>query len=115
MWVQTDELQYVKKIDQNKYNIIECVYFQDGSYTYGVNHIDLEEYTDDDLNEEVQGYYESLKEVVNEYGDDWRQVVSEIIAENECNLDYGFKNIHELARDLKNRFGIEVEEYLLED
>ena len=115
MWIKTDELQFVEKINQNEYEIIECVSFPDGSYTYGVNYIDLEKYTDDELNTEVQGYYGELEEVINEYGDSWRQVVAEIIAENSDNLDNRLDNIHELADDLKINFGIEVDSYLLEN
>ena len=111
-WFQTDELQWVKKIDENNFTVLEVTMFEltlHKNYTLQVVDVDISALTDDELNEEIDGYYNSLEQVKESYPDDWKQIVAEIIAENtEVNLenDKSFDTEELLLKYLKVEFGI---------
>lgn len=111
-WFQTDELQWVKKIDENNFTVLEVTTFEltlHKNYTLQVVDVDISALTDDELNEEIDGYYNSLEQVKESYPDDWKQIVAEIIAENtEVNLenDKSFDTEELLLKYLKVEFGI---------
>lgn len=108
MWVQTDELQFVKTVNENEFEIIETIDVAGEFYVVDWLIIDLDEY---DLESEVKGYYDSLEEVKSIYNDDWRMIVAEIIAENHASISEGTKlnNLEEVKDFLKNKYGITVQ------
>lgn len=86
-WLKTDEKQFVKKLDDSKFMIYdEIAYGDDNEYTdvfYG--EVDIADYSDEELNKLVRGYYKDINEVKEIYSheDEWKQVVAEIIAEQD--------------------------------
>lgn len=112
MWEQTDEFQFVKKIDDNEFKVIETVSFPDGHFEYGVFYFDFSDYNKEELSKQVRGYYDSLEEVQEIYGSDWKQIVAEILAENESGdsgtTDNVFSSEEELKKNLFYEHGIVV-------
>ncbi|PGK52062.1 hypothetical protein CN918_30185 [Priestia megaterium] len=118
-WSQTDDYQWVKEEGNRQYWVIDIVFFpndeDDGKpedYTYYVKDITvyMDDFTDEELEEEVSAYYpDGLKEVKETYGEHWEGIVAECIAENEyCDLNNtNFDTLKELAAYLKERYGIE--------
>lgn len=104
MWEQTDELQFVKKISDNEWEVIEVINVCENFYVVNKLEIDLKDY---DLECEVQGYYQSLTEVKETYLDDWKQVVVEIIAENSASLNgVKIESYSNVEKHLKNKYEI---------
>ena len=95
-WEQTDDLQFVKRIDEDNFKIIETTSYPDGSYSYGVINIDIAEYSEEDLDYEARGYYGSLKEAKELYGSDWKIVMAEVIAEQTMYAEPFFDNLEKL-------------------
>ena len=61
MWEQTDELQFIKRVDSTygDFQVIETIDVAGEFYVVDCLIIDLDDY---DLESEVRGYYDSLEE-----------------------------------------------------
>lgn len=111
MWEQTDEFQFVKRISENRFEVLETVLVGEGYELWHID-IDLNIYNEDDLEKEVRGYYSSFSEVKEIYKDDWKQIVAEIIAENDASSSSGgeyLKNVEELKKRLQEEYEIELQ------
>lgn len=95
-WEQTDDLQFVKRIDEDNFRFIETTIYPDDTCSYGVIDIDIAEYSEEDLDYEARGYYGSLKEAKELYGSDWKIVMAEVIAEQTMYPVHFFDNLREL-------------------
>ena len=69
-----DNNQYVKKISNTEFMIID---------NNRIHEIDIDDYTNLEIREHISGYYSSLEELQEMYGDDSNQVIAECIAEQE--------------------------------
>lgn len=69
----SDTNQYVKKMSDSVFFIIENNKFHS---------ISLSDYSKEQLEEYVSSYYNNLDHVKEEYGKKWKQIVAEIISEN---------------------------------
>jgi hypothetical protein len=111
MWIRTDELQWVKRISMNKFEIIDvATHLDNGFYLKHIN-VDFDNYSEDELKHEISGYYESISQIKDKYGDnDWLQIIAEIIAENEPidNTHLFFEEKDVMNNYLKKEYGIEI-------
>lgn len=91
-WICTDDdyMQYCKKIGKNKFKFVEKVWldlcrddegYPDKAYTVKSALIDLNDYTKDDIKTYITGYYHSLDELKEMYGNDSNQIIAECIFE----------------------------------
>lgn len=110
-WVKTDDLQWVKRIGEDEFEVVGITLYE--NYTLYESDVDLLQFSEEDLEEEVQGYYDSLKDVKENYPTNWKQIVAEIIAENAATNSIGginFTNLKEVYEHLKKYYHIENEE-----
>lgn len=113
-YIKTDDLQWVKSISEDEYEVIEVskhnIHNDTCFFVQQVN-VNIKEYPVKELEELIYGYYPSLEYVKNHCGDMWKQIVAEIIAENES-LDINdaatFYEEQELAEHLLKTFGIQM-------
>ncbi len=66
--------QWIKKITETNFLVYEKERLFD---------IELNEYTEEELLDEVSGYYSSLGEIKMLYGEDANQIIAECIAESD--------------------------------
>lgn len=100
-WVQTDDLQAVRKLCDKKYEEVEVIMIagQDAindTNRYRVSHqiIDLDDYTEDEIISNIRFYgYSSINQIKMVYGESsYRQIIAECIAENNPEeIDKAFK------------------------
>lgn len=83
-WEQVDDTQFVRKIDENTFEIYDkMAYGENNKYSdIFFGEINIKDYTDENLGEEVKYYYKDLATVKEIYGEEWKQIVAEIIVEN---------------------------------
>lgn len=116
---RTDELQFVAQESQNEFTVLETTYFPDNKrYVLQEVSVDIDAYTEQKLEEIVDGYYDSLAQVKEEYSDAWKQIVAEIVAEQQQIFEWDkvFDSRKELFEHLKKEYGIEsTPEDLMED
>lgn len=112
MWEQTDELQFVKTIKQNKsYEVVETIDVARQFYVVDIVYVELDDYSDSELSKEVGAYYESLEEIKSIYKKDWGLIVAEIIGENSASLSDGkrLENYSDVVGYLKKEYEIIVQ------
>jgi len=80
-WIQTDELQWVMRLSEDVFRVIDITRTPDEDCWITDIEVDISMYSDEALEKEVRGYYNSLALVKQTYGDDWKQIIAEIIAE----------------------------------
>ncbi|WP_050182626.1 hypothetical protein [Domibacillus robiginosus] len=111
-WIQTDTFQYVLcNQDSNMfYRVVDLVY-TGTAFKVKVVDINLYDYTETQLEKEIGGFYNLLSDVKRIYRDSWRQIVAEIIAENEAvDSDLTFKNAIDAAYYMKGIYDIPINE-----
>lgn len=106
-WVNTDETQWIKRLDSNLFEVVDVVTYN-GYYVKHVK-VDFDSLTDEEIQSGICGFYHSLDNVKEIYGDCWMQIVAECIAENEpmYNQCAFFKKSFELKEYLRGKFGIQ--------
>lgn len=82
---ETDENQMVKKLSETKFHVYDEVEYPHATYAFN-NVIDLNNYTEEQLEREVKGYYTSIKHIRECYGEESNQAIAEIMAQ-ESNHD----------------------------
>lgn len=109
MWTRTDELQFVKKESDNEFNVLETIVLDDKYFLNDI-HVNIESYSEDELQYEVNGFYSSLDEVKEIYKDNWKQVVAECIAKNESSINNGikFNSVGDLCFHLWTDYKIDI-------
>lgn len=108
IWMKTDNNQWVKKLDEDNYVVIEVSIYEEDYYVHEVT-VGLSELDEKDLREAISGFYDSLEQLKTECQKDWKQVVAEIIAENEVantDTDESFCTLEEVSVHLKQQYGI---------
>lgn len=110
-WINTDETQWVKKVSDNRFEVVDVVtYIEDGYYVKHID-VDINLLTDKEIQSGLIGFYPSLENVKEIYGDDWMQIVAECIAENETidNQSAFFEQKSELQKHLNEQYGIQFQ------
>ncbi|MGG0667698.1 hypothetical protein ABE073_04130 [Lederbergia citrisecunda] len=103
-WIQTDALQFVKEVNENTFEVLETYQIWGGDIALAHLTIDLNDY---DLEDEVSNYYSSLDEVKEQYGNSWKQIVAEIIAENNAENGIIFAEEDDLKEHIKSKYKIQ--------
>jgi hypothetical protein len=67
--------QWVRKISDTKFEVYERA-------SGVMQDIDLDEYTEDEIRDFVSGYYDSLEDLREQYGNDSNLIIAEIISES---------------------------------
>jgi hypothetical protein len=84
-WTCTDPDtgQYVRQVDRWTFEVYEGAKHA-ASYKPSLGTYTLEDKTISELDEIVEGYYESIEQVFETYGEGWAQVVAEIMSEKDA-------------------------------
>lgn len=77
---ETDDNQMVKKLSETAFHVYDELEYPYGIYAF-YEVVDLEDYSEEDLEKEVAGYYKNLAELREIYNSHSNQVIAEIIAE----------------------------------
>lgn len=90
-WIETDDYQSVKKIKENKYTIVDLIIADETIYFVTSTTVDISDYTQSEIEEYILMYYPS-KEHFHEVTpkDDRKQLIAEMIAEQEVEIDRTF-------------------------
>lgn len=91
----------------NNFIVINVIEYE-GFYLFKSD-IDISDYTEKTLENEVKSYYNSLNELKDIYKYDWKQIVAEIISENESTNIFSaiyFKSEDHLFKYLNKNYGI---------
>lgn len=90
-WYCTDDdcMQYCKKNNERSFNFIEMVWLDvskddmhsDKEYTVKSAWIDLNDYSEHDMECAISGYYKNLQEVRETYHEEAKQIIAECIFE----------------------------------
>jgi hypothetical protein len=103
-WVQTDELQWVMRISEDTFQVIEVTILADQHCLVTDMEVDLSLFTDDDLEKQVSGYYDNLSHLKEVCGADWKQIVAEIVAEQNTEDRINFKNTEAVRIHLRKKY-----------
>lgn len=90
-WIRTDELQIVRQLDSQVFELAEVQQAEPGKYVVVKAIIDLDDYSEEDILDYIQGYgYKSIADVEKQYGEAANQVIAECIFECLQLIDYSF-------------------------
>lgn len=108
-WIKTDDLQFVSQ-NGNEFTVVEISFLNDGWFVTQEIDINFDHLDECDYKSAVSAYYSSLEEVKNLYGEDWKRVVAEIIAEQTAfsSDDFQCDSEEELHKYLEGHYGIVV-------
>ena len=88
-WIQTDDDQWVKKICDKSFELVEIREWPDG-YVVAYGEIDLNDYSKAEITSCVTGYgYASIEDVKDQYRSDANQVIAECLFEQTSELELG--------------------------
>ena len=124
-WTKTDDLQYVKKINREKYKIAEARYAED-KYLLCKGEVDITEFMledgtyDSQCKSIINSYYESVEYFKECYADEetQNQILAEMIFESTPYYDTKYKIVSEddveqslfdfMAEEVSERYEIEL-------
>lgn len=104
-WILTDDdcSQYVKKLDNTVFKLIQIADFGCSDELYAVykETIDLEDFHEDDIRQSLHSFgYDSVEDVQNQYGDAFNQIIAECLFEDRiCWLPYKFQGAYQECED----------------
>ena len=131
-WTKTDDLQYVKKINREKYKIAEARYAED-KYILCKGEVDITEFMledgtyDSQCKSIINSYYESVEYFKECYADEetQNQILAEMIFESTPYYDTKYKIVSEddveqslfdfMAEEVSERYEIELKKYSQSD
>lgn len=83
IWMRADDTQYVRKISDTKFEVIDLVYLGEN---YGISRQEIDvqnDYKESDVLSALEGYgYDSLGMISEIYGDSANQIIAECLAES---------------------------------
>lgn len=104
-WIQTDKMQWVKKVRKYSFHVLSVRKVQD-SYQVNEEVVELLSYSDQELNKKVKVYYASLYDVKGIFLEEWPQVVAECIAELSTKIDFETSDPQLVINYLSSHYGI---------
>jgi hypothetical protein len=78
-WFKTDELEFVQNVKGNVFQVLEIVNVK-SNFLLQETLINLDSYTDDEINEYLDDYFPSLVQIKELYRDNWKAILAAIIA-----------------------------------
>lgn len=104
-WLNTDDNQLMQRVSNDLFIAINAYSLENKVYL-GIQKIDLSEYDEDSIESYIRGYYNSLNEVKEIYGDKdedaWKLVVAEIISEVDFDFDPCFAEVFDNEEDMND-------------
>ena len=86
-WIHTDDDQWVKKICDKSFELVEIREWPDG-YVVATGVMDLNDYSRDDVVPCINSYgYKSLGELVDLYGESSNQIIAEMLFEQTASAE----------------------------
>lgn len=106
-WEQTDHTQWVKKITEDVFHVVDMQRYGEEYHLRDVI-VDISNMTKEELKEKVEVYYESLAQMKSVEGKAWKELAAELIAEQteQVILQVEKENIHHVYTHLKQKYGI---------
>lgn len=86
-WIVTDPdcVQFIKMMDRNTFQCIQTVQFPDGSVHIAESTINLQEYTAEELQDEIRPYgYKNISAICQCADTDTRRIIAECVFENHA-------------------------------
>lgn len=99
-WICTDSdcMQYCMMINENEYKFIQAVWLdtcgddkraenakdESDNYAVCVGYIDLDLYSEEEMEGSIESYGYTMETVKEIYGDDYKQIIAECLFEDEC-------------------------------
>lgn len=80
-WIKTDNFQFVLKKSERKFEVIEIMKIPNGTFAANLHEIDLDDYSEEEIFHYADGYYDSVSDIVKDYGADANQIIAECISE----------------------------------
>ncbi len=85
---KTDALQWCRKASTHEFEFVEVrSQLSPDEFDVVAGSIDMSDYSEDDMTEYVDGYYDSLLSVVTQYPDDYLQIIAECIFEQTHEIE----------------------------
>lgn len=112
-WIRTDDNQWVYQISDNVFKLMEIrESIVDNKFLLVSTFVDISDYSEEELQVELSGYYDSLDELKEKYPDinDQKQIAAECIFEqmwNNLNSSYfeseeeAYKYVYEYIKEYK--------------
>ena len=86
-----DYFQYQKALSDTMFNMVQTFEMPDSTFIVAKGIIDLDDYTDEEINGYVTGYYNSLDDLKNQYGDNSNGIIAECIFESLQPMEYAYQ------------------------
>ena len=88
-WSRTDDDQWVKPLGNRNFELVEIRELPNG-YVVAYGRFSPVEYTDEDIDDVLQGYgYKDQADVISQYGEDADQVIAECLFEQTSEMELG--------------------------
>lgn len=107
-WTKTDDNQLCIRVTNDIYTMINVVEV-DSQYVLLYEEIDFRDLSKSDLEDAIAGYYDSIKEVKDEYKDGWKMIVAECISEQLNSEDKTYRNTIEDINNYLEEYGINIQ------
>jgi hypothetical protein len=109
-WIRTNEYQWIKKIDDDRYEIVHVELYDD-EYIVQEMFINIKDLKQDEIDEMIDGYFDSV-DAIKIFRNDWKQALAELYP-NICPInnefDLRFEDEEELGGHLKDNYQINFE------
>lgn len=107
-WIKTDDYQFLQKIGDREYDIINIMKYPKGYFVL-LDGVFLNEYSDEEIEEYLTSYgYRGIEDLEEEYEESTDQVLAEIISE------IGFNNFKYLDYQTKDQVNAWLKEEISE-
>ena len=81
-YFKTDDLQWCKKVSDHEFDLVEVRnQLNPGEFDVVAGSVDISDYSEDEQESYVEGYYQSLDDVKAQYPNDYAQIIAECIFE----------------------------------
>lgn len=80
-YFKTDDLQWCKKVSDHEFDFVEIRTNPKEGFNVVAGNVDLNDYSGDEQEAYVEGYYKSLDDVKTQYPNDYAQIIAECIFE----------------------------------
>lgn len=109
-WIKTDDLQWVIQLDEDMYRVLNAMKFVGDVYTLTDKLVVVSSYPNSELENIAQGGYESLEHLKAESGDNWKQIIAEMISEQFSEPTMTFESLKDFVLHLEMEYGIDCNE-----
>jgi len=81
-YFKTDDLQWCKKVSDHEFDFVEVrSQLNPGEFDVVSGNVDLNDYSNEEIEEYISGYYKDTAVLKDSYPDNWAQIIAECIFE----------------------------------